>query len=287
LRAALLITLVLLAVASAAGAGVVPQPGEAPGIAEAGEAPAAAVRVWVDEERRVVVEDEANQYRLSVPGPYWECKMPDQLGGAGGGGCAARMRPRTDGFLLSISNKDAPAAMALQVLPDRFRVRSTDDLEGYVAASQAQLRKQAGGTLNFLEQSWERREDMIVHRTSFTRTDRNITGRYVLVRYFVRPEDEDVRVFQLIAMATEDEFAWQEKDFEHVIDSFRFSGIPAAEFFEPDAPAEKLPSAQPAATSSRGPGRAKEIGGVLPGIILVLGVYWFVMRRRRKKQSEM
>ncbi|MDP6439805.1 MAG: hypothetical protein QGH74_09235, partial [Candidatus Brocadiia bacterium] len=120
---------------------------------------------------------------------------------------------------------------------------------------------------------------------SFTRTDRNIAGRFVLVRYFVRAEDEDVRVFQLIAMATEEEFAWQEKDFEHVIDSFRFSGVPAAEFFEPDAPAEKLPSAQPAATSSRGPGQW--IRGVLPGIILVVIVYWILMRRRRKKQAEM
>lgn len=276
MRATLLITLALLAGASAAGAGEVPQPGEVP---------AAAPRVWVDEERRVVVEDEANQYRLSVPGPYWECKTPDQLAGADGGGCAARLRPRADGFLLSISNKDAPAAMALQLLPDRFRVRSTDDLEGYVEASQAQLRKQAGGMLNFLEKSWEQREDMIVHRTSFTRTDRNIAGRFVLVRYFVRAEDEDVRVFQLIAMATEEEFAWQEKDFEHVIDSFRFSGVPAAEFFEPDAPAEKLPSAQPAATSSRGPGQW--IRGVLPGIILVVIVYWILMRRRRKKQAEM
>ena len=51
-----------LAAASAAGAGEVAQPGETPGVTEAGEAPAAAPRVWVDEERRVVVEDEVDIY---------------------------------------------------------------------------------------------------------------------------------------------------------------------------------------------------------------------------------
>ena len=120
---ALLASLVLWLTQSGFAAQVPDYSEKEPEVGEsAGPARPPVIRTWLDAERRVAVEDLANRWRLSLPGPYWQCQTTEQIAAqAKGQGCAGAggLPP---GLLLILGHKDAPVGGALHVLPERFLV---------------------------------------------------------------------------------------------------------------------------------------------------------------------
>jgi len=253
--------------------------------AEEGVAPQP-IRMWLDEERRLIVEDRANRCRLSLPAPYWECETAAQIAGrrASAGGCAGAPRVPL-GLLFVAENKDAPAAAAGHVLPERFLLRRKEDLEGYVDALQQQFASQPGGKIEAMGSEepymYFQPDGIAVHRSLHVKSVDSYRQVFLVVRYFVRPAGEDVLVYRLICTAPEEEFERQREDFEHMAASFEFIGDLSEEFFVDDAPAEKLPDL---GATARRPGGACGQGypGVLMAFFGVLVLY--VMLRRRKRR---
>ena len=132
---------------------------------------------------------------------------------------------------------------------------------------------------------WIERDGMKIHRCEFERSQGEMTAKFAMARYFVHPEGEDVRVYQLVAMGMAEDFVRAREDMEGIVDSFRFTGTVDGSFFVPDAAPEKLPSAQPMAA----PGACGQlgVGGILPAVILVIIAYYLIVVRRRKAAGGM
>ena len=248
------------------------------------------IAVRRQDDGHLLVSDSRHQVELRLPGPYWECRSPQQLAGqAPQGGCAPTARGADPSLVLSVIHKDAPAAVGLQAHPQRFLARNKGDLESYVDALQQQLRQQAGTVRNLRSQWMEQTPERgaIINLTEFTQVrEDGMNAHFFLARCFVRPEGEEVRMFQLLAVAPESELPWLRADLEEIISSFRFTGEPAAQFMAPDAPPEKLPSAKQPQAAQPGP-CGQGMLGVLPAIFIVIGLYYFFVLRRRKSQPQM
>jgi hypothetical protein len=242
------------------------------------------ISVRVDEQRRVIIEDPANAYRLNLPAPYWECSTADQVaakmqGQAQGPGCAGagRIPP---GLVLVVQNKDAPVQAILYLLPERFLLRGKEDIDKYVKARQEQIKPPRGTTVEFLEPVCTQDTGSATHRCTFLMSARGQKVRGLLVHYFVRPRDEKVRVYRLECMATEEAFERERQDIEYIVGSLAYAGELSPEFFTPDAPAESLPDAQ--APASQAPACGQGYTGMLVAVLIVLMVYMFMRRRTRK-----
>ena len=246
--------------------------------AEEGGAGAPELRVWVDEQRRMVAEDPANRYRLTMPAPYWECSTAGQIAAeVQGRGCvgASRLPP---GLLLLMRNKDASVQAVLYLLPERFLLRGKGELENYVNTRQQQMRAQGGATVEFPEPpSYGQEKGLVIHRSAFVLSAQGQKARGLVIHYFVRPKGEDVRVYRLECIATEKEFEREQEELEHIVGSFRFTGELSPEFFAPDAPDERLPDlmARPRRRSACGQG----YWGMLVAVAAVLVLYMFMRRR--------
>jgi len=236
--------------------------------------------VHIDEQGRVIVEDAVNQYRFSIPGAYWEYKTASQVASqaAGGGpGCAGRQPAVTSSLLLGVNNKDARGMASLERLPQRFLMRGKDDLRAFVDARLEALRQRAGGAVDAPLSEFEERDGMIVHRAVFSASAESQGQQFILVNYFVRPKGEDAYMYQLACMAMAEDYGELEEDFEHMIAGFRFTGEVAEAFFDPNAPPEKLPSAElPAAPRSPCGGGAS---GMLFAAVFVFLIYSLLKRR--------
>ena len=263
------------------------------GGAAASEAPAAAagapsegsehLQMRADEQGHLIIEDNVDLYSLSLPGRYWKCRTANQLvadAGQQGGGCAPAggVPP---GLLLVAQNRDAPAVMTLELMPKRFLMRSRDDLEKYVNGRHEMIRQRGGAGVEPGPASCSESHGMILARAVFTASGRGQKQNYLLVLHFVRPQGEDARLYQLACIAPEEDFGWLSEDFEHIIASFRFTGTASAEFFAPDAPAEKLPSVEEA---SAGAGCGRGYAGMILASAVVFAVYLLVRRRLSRPQ---
>ena len=230
----------------------------------------------------VNVVDNASRCRLSLPGLYWECKTPSELlAQSQAGGCAQGSAPQ--GLIFIIRSKDAPAVVTLRVLPRRFLMRGKDDLESYMTAQESLLKEKGGAALEFKEQSFGEVGGMVCRRALFETKGRGQTQTYLLVHYFVRPAREDAMIYQLAAMTLGDAYEEQRADIEHIVESFRFTGELAPAFFEPDAPAEKLPRPM---DESPGPvACGAQYSGLFLAVGLVVLVYLYMRRRSARKSS--
>ncbi len=237
------------------------------------------VRVWLDAERRVVVEDRANQCRLRLPGPYWECRTAEQVAAEGSSGGCAPAAAAPAGMLCFFRSKDAPAGGALHLLPDRFLLRGKEDVEDYVNAQLAQFKQRAGGEIEPLESSYIEPNGLIAHRALLTQTIKDQKRRYLLAHYFVRPAGEDVRVYWLICAAAEDAFETQRRDFDYITRSFEFTGDLSQEFFSRNVPQDRLPGFE--APSQPAPGCGGGYSGLLIAFVGVVFVYLMIRRRSR------
>jgi len=264
----------LCAAALAALLAALAQGAQAPEPAASGRWPV----VREEESGRLVVEDRQNRYRLALPGPYWKCSTPEMLAAeARGQGCAGRGR-MPPGLLLVVQNKDAPAWVYLQLSPERFLMRTEGELEDYVRASHDRFMQASGVASELLSSSFEKRGPLIVARASVSMSARGRTARYVMVHYFVRPRGEDARYYELVCFAPQEDFERLRGDFEQIIGSFRFTGQAEEQFFVPDAPQEKLPSA-PAPGASGGAVPGGRYAGIVVAMVLVLAGYWLLRRR--------
>jgi len=241
----------------------------------------------------LLFRNDENQVELRLPAPYWEIKTAEQIAAeAPAGGCVpARGAP--PGMLALISNKDAQALIYVERWPQTFLMRSKDDLENYVARWKEMFQARGGAQVEVGESSYEERDGMIAHRLEFTAPvpagggmggctprpsppEEGAKVHYLIADFFVRPAGEEARLYRISCFAREDEFERQRADFESLIDSFRFTGTVAEEFFDPTAPPEKLPSVKRdgGASACGGP-------GLIVAVVVVLIVYfWFRSRSK-------
>jgi hypothetical protein len=237
------------------------------------------------EDRRVVVQDPVNEFQLVLPAPYWETKTPGQIaserGGGAGGGCAPGQQV-PESLLLVMRNEDARAAASLELKPERFRMRGREDLEDYVDERNEMVMQQGGGAFELDGSSYEQRNGLIVHQASFTASGERGRQKYVVIDYFVRPRGQKARVYQLACISTPERFEGLRKDFEHIIESFEFTGEVAEGFFTPDASPAELPEVK-----DRG-GPLQRCGGGSYGMFIAMAVVfivYMVLRRRGEKSG--
>ena len=240
------------------------------------------LQIRADEHGHLTIEDPVNLYRMSLPGPYWKCRTARQLMTEAGrqGGCApAGAVP--PGLLIIVQNRDAPAVMTLELLPQRFLLRGRGDLESYVNGRHELIMQRGGAGIELGTASYSEERGMIQARAEFTSSGRGQKQKYLFVLCFVRPQGEDARLYQLACMAPGEDFAWVAEDFEHMVASFRFTGAASGEFFAPDAPAEKLPKVEEASAGAAcGPGYL----GMIAAMGMVFAVYLLVRRRLSRSQ---
>jgi hypothetical protein len=103
----------------------------------------------------------------------------------------------------------------------------------------------------------------------------------ILVDYFVRPEGEDLKRYELRGYAPVDVYEQFKPEIEYLLGSVEYTGELSAEFFAPDAPAAKLPGEE-AVEENPGADGGK-VGFMVAAF--VIAIIWMFMRRR-KSQSE-
>ncbi len=237
------------------------------------------------------VTDESNRIRFRLPGEWWEHYDRQELAGRLEGGCAGGRLPEE--LLHAAGHKDARAQVLLFRGGKRFLMRDRDDLETFVNATVQTLTQRMGGAGQVHENAYV--EDppggMIVHRFAFSAPLRGGGGcggmgqagpelmlRYLFVDYFVRPAGRDARNFQIRCFAPEELWPDIGVEIESVVSSFRYTGTTAEGFFVPDAPEEKVLSAEQVAKSVEG-------RSPFPTWLLVAGlifVVWLLLRRKRR-----
>jgi len=248
---------------------------------------AAPADVRKDERGCSVVTDAAHGFRLRMPAAYWECKTPAQLlaeSGAQAGGCAGASGGGVPpSLMLLVRHKDAPAAVSLELQQDRFLLRGKEDLENYMNGRLRILMERGGKALELEKSSYEERAGMIVHRAVFRAQAQDKRQKYLLVDFFVRPEGEDARLYEMACFSTEEAYADMEAEFEQFVGNFEFIGKPAATFFAPDAPLERLPSLDK--LQQRGSACGGAYAGMMIAVLVVFAVYMYWTYRRKQQQS--
>ncbi len=257
----------------------------APDVRDGGAADAEA-----PQEKGILIKDAFRRLELRLPAAYWDCYDPEKVAAQAGSGCAG---PRTSPNLVFVLNhKDAPANVWCEAGSRPFLMRNEDDLENFVGGFIGAVRAQAGEAMQELESSYARHGGMILHRFSFIAPLRagggcaaqqappgdQLAMRYLFVHLFVRPKGEDAVMFKVFCAAPEALFQELEPEFEFITSSMRYTGEVAAEFFDPDAPVDKILSAKDAARAVGGAG-ARQPWLLYVGVIVII---WMVIRRRKK-----
>lgn len=242
--------------------------------------------------RPVPIKDEANQVECSLPAPYWSYWDRAKLASQAQGGCG---RPGlSPNMMFVLDNKDALARVWAERVPRRFLMRGKDDLETYVRAFGDAIQKQVRGPAREVESAFEEQDGMIVHWFALTMplssgtpgcgtrpaAGGQVDVRYVFVQCLVRPKDADAMEFKLFCAAPADVYAKLKPEFDYIIGSFRYTGPVADQFFVPDAPADKVPTAKDAASDAGTAGGGLSSYGPLIVLALIVGI-WLLMRRRK------
>lgn len=227
---------------------------------------------------------------FNLPAPYWSYHDRQKLAAQAQGGC---MGPRTSPNLMFVlEDKDALARVWAERGSGSFLMRDKRDLEAYVNAYVDAVQKQARTQVEDTESAYSERGGMIVHTFAFTVLPSSGGGgcamqaapseqrqmRYVFVQCFVRRKDAEAVEFRMFCMAPADVYTQLRPEFDYIIGSFRYSGPVADEFFVPSAPQDKVLTPRDAKRSAGGSGGSNYI---LPVIIAVMLVIWFVMRKRK------
>ncbi len=235
-------------------------------------------RIWVEEDRRVLIEDVQNRYRLTLPAPYWECRTRTQLAAEVRGQGCTRGGGVPTGFLLLAHNKDALAWVSLQIVPQRFLLRNKSDLANYLNASWERVSQQGWEPLEADEAPYSEVGGLISPRARFARSVGGDRMVRLIVQYFTRPKDQDLRIYNMECVTTEQEFERHSKDLEQIIASFRYTGELSAAFYVPEAPNERLPDLSKLAQPQPACGGGQS--GILVAVLVVLFVYTLMRRRR-------
>jgi hypothetical protein len=242
--------------------------------------------------RRVVVAAPLHRLELTLPAPYWSAQTGEELAQDVPGGCAAQQP--SPNLLFVLRHKDALAEAWIVRAENTFLMRDRNDLEQFVGGFADALRSQLGEDAPKLETAFSERDDMIIHRISVTTSGGGTGGcaapgqggeapavRALIVDFFVRPEGEEATYFRASCRAPAETFAELETEFESILNSIRFTGQTAPNFFQPDAAVERVPTAEQAAKEVKG-GRGSYSWILTAGLIMAI---WLLLRPRRKKEA--
>jgi hypothetical protein len=257
---------------------------------EAGADPPAPARAA--EGSGVAITLEEARLRLKKPAPYWEQMTPEELTEQAPGGCVPAQTPPN--LLLVLNHRDAPVVLGVLRGGDTFLMRNRDDLEAYVDGLTQPIRQQLGEEAE-IETEFSRRNGMPVHRVSFTASAGAAGGgcapaqqgqqqelQFIIVDYFIRPADGDATYFRISCRGEDGAFEDVRNEVEFILASVEYTGDLAEDFFVPDAPDEKVPTAEQAAEAAGGGGETQWGWMLAAGMIVVI---WFLLRKRGKKQA--
>ncbi len=170
-----------------------------------------------------------------------------------------------ESMLLMIENKDAHGTgVSLEKLPHRFMLRDKSDLRDYVARQENAVLAQMEEKGDLVDSHIEILDEMVVYKSFYEFIEQDQDLRVILANYFVRPPQQDIIVFQLQAFALNEWYDLLEQDLKAMAGGFSYTGRVAEEFFQPDAPEEKLPSAH-----FERSGSPPQCGGNISSIIFV------------------
>ncbi len=256
-------------------------------------APAEAAPPAAPKEAGVPVASPANRLELRLPAPYWEALTPDEIARQVQGGCAQGKVPAS--LILLLRDKDALAEVIISRSERTFLMRNKDDLEAFENGFMKAIQDQVGAGATDVESGYSERDGMTVHRYGLTAAPSAGGGgcammpqqsgppqklRFLFVDYFVRPDGEDALYYRASVRAPVDTFNELKPEFEYILENIRFTGKRADDFFAPDAPADKVPTAKEAA---KGVGGHSGVSGwMLAGALMI--AIWLMLRRRKKPQ---
>jgi len=175
-------------------------------------------------------------------------------------------------------------------------MRDRNDLETFVSAVSEAVGKQVGKSMNVEESEYSERDGMIIHRLGFTAQMGGAPGcagapqagaqpalmRMLFVDYFLRPKDSDAQNYRLICRGTAAAMEALKPEIEFIAASLRYTGELDEEFFVPDAPLEKVASAEDA---QKGAASGKRSSSWFMPLALI-AIIWMMIRKRKKKQQE-
>jgi len=239
------------------------------------------------QEAGVLISDPDSRCEIRLPGAYWDSQRKSDAPEAPAGGCGRPAWPPE--LLLFATHKDALAAVQVVRGEGSFLMRNKDDMESYVQGAVHGMTQAVGAGGTVLDSSYEESDGMIAHRLEMRAPMRAGGGcgaaapqgaqmvRYLFVDYFVRPQGEDALKFQLRCFAPDDVFEELKPEIDFIVSSFRFTGEVAEEFFEPDAPEEKVPTAAQAAKTMQGKSRFPWL--MVIGLMIII---WLLFRRKKQ-----
>jgi len=253
---------------SALGA-VMPEPGY-PGVIE------------TEEDGEIFVEDRKENYRIAIPAPYWRFKTPRQLreqrsqslgGCAPGGGVP-------ENLLLLIENKDAHGAGAsLKRFEHGFRLRDNRDLRDYIARKENAVLDQMEGAGERTGSETIIQDGMAVYKAYYTFSEKGHDIHVIMASFLARPPGEDVIVFEMQAFALDRWYDLLKEDLRSLINNFNYTGAVADQFFDPNAPEEKLPFTGDG-TSQPPPPFLKHLPWLFVAAAAGLTIYMVLKRKR-------
>lgn len=286
--------LILLCLGLGVGAQEAESPTAPPGQA-AEPAPAAQPAVEgaeATQEPGRTVEVPGARLRLRLPARYWRTMTREEIAEQARGGCGAPQVPER--LLLLLRHRDAQVWLQVWRHAEGFQMRSRDNLERAEKEVTTKIKGQFGDDVPEIKTDHERRDGIIIYRHSYTAISRGQTGcaaggdgqgkpqqiHVLIADHYVRPADGDATLFRIRALAPAETYAALRPEVEFILSSIEYEGEPAADFFVPDAPEEKLLSPE---EISEQPGGGGNYGWLIAaGAVMVV---WFLLRRRKQKQE--
>ena len=237
---------------------------------------------------------------VMLPAQYWEFRDRQDLVQSmeerqGCGGSPAVMEE----LVWGVRHKDAAAQMQCLESSYRFLLRDRTGLEDFVNQRLQFVMSQLGPDARVIEQGFVNEDDPtnpVVHRVAFQvppqaprsggcgqqpqQAPQGPGYVVVLLDYFVRPEGEDLRRYEVRCYAPRDVYEALDKEIQLMLGSLQYTGELSGQFFAPDALADKLPGEDAVEET---PGGGGKTGFLVAAFVIAL--IWMFMRRR-KSQSE-
>jgi len=272
-------------------------PAETP-VATAPEGVAAGAGPEVEPAAGLVRRDEANKVEIVLPAPYWRFYPRSELADMGRGGCGGRPELPPE-LICAVGHNDAPCVVQCARRPGSYLMRSREDLEAFVEERLAAIKKQLGDRMEIVEPStYSEVAGATVHRVAFSVPAGGGAGGCapaaaaegdgnkmvnLLVNYFMRPVGQDALHYEVNCVAPEAVFEKLKPEVDFIVSHFRYAGetVPAAEFYVPDAPEEKLLTAEDA----REDVTPRRRGSPLTFVMLAAVLVWMLWRRRGRAKA--